>query len=413
MAFVAHTPVLRPARRQRPPLCARMAAPDQPAPAAVEHAPPADQPAYDASALIRPDLASMAPYTPIVPYEVLASQLGRLPSDIVKLDANENPYGPSPLVAPALATAPYLHIYPDPASGALRDALATYTGVPADLLMAGAGADELIDLLFRLLVTPGAGHSVVSFPPTFGMYRFDADVNGAELIEFPRDPSTFALPISAVENHFAACAPADRPRMLFVASPNNPDGSVLPEEDLRRLLALPTLVVLDEAYFEFADAGRIGWVQEHSNLVVLRTLSKWAALAGLRVGYGAFPPEIIEQLWKIKQPYNVNVAGQIAGAASLQDKDDLLAKVERLVEARGQFFDEVGRFPWLAPFPSQSNFVLCRVGGGRVAGEVKKALAAQGVLVRYYTSPGLSDCIRISMGTDAQMERLYEALAEL
>ncbi len=131
------------------------------------------------------------------------------------------------------------------------------------------------------------------------------------------------------------------------------------------------------------------------------------------MGYGAFPLGIIKHLWKIKQPYNVNVAAQIAAEASVKDKEDLLGKVANLIKARDRFFEELSRFPWLSPFPSHSNFVLCRVSGGRSAKNIKLELAKLGVLIRYYTTPGLSDCIRISMGTDEQMERLYSALAQL
>ncbi len=222
---------------------------------------------YRPESFIRPELKEMDAYTPIVPYEVLAERLGRGPGDIVKLDANENPYGPSPTVAKALATAPYLHIYPDPESGFLRDALADYTGVPKEHLLAGAGADELIDLLFRLMITPGAGETVVNFPPTFGMYKFDADVNGSSVINFERNASDFSLPLDKVEQFFRACDPGNCPRMVFVASPNNPDGSVLSDDYLKRLLALPTLVVLDEAYFEFADNDRMKWVQNYITLL--------------------------------------------------------------------------------------------------------------------------------------------------
>lgn len=361
---------------------------------------------------MRPELKAMAPYAPILPYEVLAQSLNRAPEDIVKLDANENPYGPAPAVSDALAAAPYLHIYPDPESRFLREALADYTGVPDDYLLAGAGADELIDLLFRLFITPGRGESVINCPPTFGMYKFDGDVNGAEVINVRRGDG-FAVDVDAVERVFAERGEGRYPKIVFVASPNNPDGSVLPDDSLKRLLALPTLVVLDEAYFEFSDLNRIVWVPRFDNLVVLRTFSKWAGLAGMRVGYGAFPPSIMKHLWKVKQPYNVSVAGQVAAEVSLRNKGDLLDKVRRLIARRTEFYDKVTEFPWLTPYPSQSNYVLCRVGGGRTAVGVKEQLAERGILIRYYTAKGLGDCIRISMGTEAQMERLYQALAEI
>ncbi|RME44727.1 MAG: aminotransferase class I/II-fold pyridoxal phosphate-dependent enzyme, partial [Caldilineae bacterium] len=202
------------------------------------------------------------------------------------------------------------------------------------------------------------------------------------------------------------------PKLLFLTAPNNPDGSPIAAGDLRRLLQLPLVVVLDEAYIEFHGSGFIEWVPRHPNLIVLRTFSKWAGLAGLRVGYGAFPRPVIEQLWKIKQPYNVNVAGQVAALASLEDVETLRANVARIVAAREQFQRDLRRIPWLEPYPSRANFVLARVLH-RDAAAVKEALARRGILVRHYRTPRLRDHLRFSIGTPAQMARLMEGLQAL
>ncbi len=373
---------------------------------------------FDPNAIIRANIANLKSYTPILPFEVLSQQLGRQPGEIIKLDANENPYGPSPRVAEALAESPYLNIYPDPESRELRAALADYTGLDPAYLLVGLGADELIDLIMRLFIEPGDG--VVNCPPTFGMYAFDADVNGANLIEVWRQPD-FALDVDKIEAVFTPpILPLLKggqrggiPKLIFVTSPNNPDGSILSDDDLKRLLALPAIVVLDEAYVEFGGPNRIHWVKHYNNLIVLRTFSKWAGLAGLRVGYGAFPPAIISHLWNIKQPYNVPVSGQLAAVASLRDRARLQANVAKIVAERDKFFAVLTEFNWLQPYPSHSNFILCRVGGGRQAVEVKQKLTQQGILVRYYNSPGLSDHIRISVGTPYHMARLAEALRQL
>ncbi len=383
-------------------------------------------PMFDPDDLIRPDIADLTPYTPILPFEVLSRQLGRQPEEIIKLDANENPYGPSPRVAEALAAASYLHIYPDPESRDLRQALADYTGLSADYLLAGHGADELIDLIIRLFVQPGDG--IINCPPTFGMYAFDGDINGADVIEIQRRPD-FSIDVAAIEAvwlsssendsrvsqpHLHPGGGMDSPqiKLIFVTSPNNPDGSLLRDDELKRLLALPVIVVLDEAYVEFSGGSRIHWVRDYNNLIVLRTFSKWAGLAGLRVGYGAFPPGIIRHLWKIKQPYNVNLAGQIAAQVSLAEQSWLLANVERLIQERNSFYRTLAEFAWLSPYPSHANFVLCKVEG-RSAAMVKQQLTDHGILVRYYDSPGLSDHLRFSIGTPAQMARLREVLREI
>ena len=361
--------------------------------------------------LIRPDVASMEPYTPIVPFEVLSARLGLAPEAIVKLDANENPYGPSPRVLAALAALPFPHIYPDPESTALRAALARDTGIPAANLLAGAGADELIDLIMRLFLRPG--DAVLDCPPTFGMYPFDAAVNGASVVRVPRRPD-FSLDIEAIEIVFRSPTTphAHTPKLLFVTSPNNPDGSIVSDDDLRRLLALPVAVVLDEAYIEFHGASRLRWVLEHENLLVLRTFSKRAGLAGLRVGYGAFPSALMPHLWKIKQPYNVSVAATAAAIAALDDAGYMADMVARLTTERQRLLACLSSIPYLQPYPSQANFILCRVTG-RDARQLKLALERTGILVRYFNKPGLTDCIRISVGKPEHTDALMAALRQL
>jgi len=349
---------------------------------------------------------SVESYTPVVPFEIWAERLGRAPESIVKLDANENPYGPSPRALEALRVGRLLHIYPDPESTFLRRALADFLQLPMEMILAGAGADELIDLVLRATLAPG--DVVVDCPPTFGMYSFSAGVNRARVLEVPRR-ADFSLDVQGIE---AAVETEPRVKVLVVCSPNNPDGGVVPDETLRRLLRLPVLVVLDEAYVEFHGRSRIEWARECSNLVVLRTFSKWAGLAGLRVGYGAFPDWLADRLWRIKPPYNVNVAASQAALASLQDYEELRANVERLRAERSRLFEALGAFDGLRPFPSQANFILCRVIG-RNALELKRALEREGVLVRYYDKPGLRDCIRISVGRPQDTEALVEALRKV
>ncbi|NLE99774.1 MAG: histidinol-phosphate transaminase [Anaerolineales bacterium] len=358
----------------------------------------------DVAALVRPDVADMAPYTPIYPFEVLAARLGRAPETIIKLDANENPYGAPPNVLEALGSLRYAHIYPDPESRALRQALARFTGVSDQYLLAGAGADELIDLTMRLFLLPG--DAIVDCPPTFGMYPFDAAIAGARVVSVPRRPD-FSLDVAAIER----AVQAKRPKLLFVASPNNPDGGLLPEADLERLLALPLVVVLDEAYIEFAgvEHSRMGWAPQRENLIVLRTFSKLAGLAGLRLGYGAFPAALMAHLWKIKQPYNVSVAASAAGIAALEDRAWWEHNLALIVAERERLARRLAELPYLRPYPSVSNFILCRVVG-RDAAELKRALEQAGILVRYFDKPGLRDHVRITVGRPEHSDALLAAL---
>ncbi len=242
------------------------------------------------------------------------------------------------------------------------------------------------------------------------MYPFDAAVNGAHVLSIPRR-ADFSLDVEGI---VAALADQPRAKLLFVTSPNNPDGSLLGDDDLRRLLELPLVVVLDEAYIEFAglEHSRIHWVPEHDNLIVLRTFSKWAGLAGLRLGYGAFPLSIIEHLWKIKQPYNISVAAQVAGLASLADLDYLHTNVAHIIAERERLMAALSQVPYLRPYPSYANFILCRVVR-RDARALKEALAARGILIRHYNSPGLADHVRFSVGTREQTGRLVEGLRKV
>ncbi len=361
---------------------------------------------------IRTHLESLPAYTPIEPFEILSARIGRGPDQIVKLDANENPYGPLPVVREALGKMEFPHIYPDPESRVLRKSLTKFTGVDEEYLLAGQGADELIDLLMRVFLDPM--DCILSCPPTFGMYSFDAELNAARCIEVPRR-SDFSLDMEsirkAVETH--------QPKLFFITSPNNPDGSLIDLKIMDELLSLPTLIVLDEAYIEFAgdnlgaNLSRIHEVPMRENLIVLRTFSKWAGLAGLRIGYGAFPLWLMPTLWKSKQPYNVNVAASVAAQVSLEHTDELKKVVELLKEERARLFKALQEIPYIKPYPTQSNFILCQVIG-RDAAELKAKLAQEhGVFIRYFNKPGLRDHIRISVGRPQDTDVLLDALRKL
>jgi histidinol-phosphate aminotransferase len=361
---------------------------------------------------IRKHLESLPSYTPIEPFEILSERIGRAPTEIVKLDANENPYGPLPVVREALGKLDFPHIYPDPESRALRKSLSIFTGIGEEYLLAGQGADELIDLLMRVFLEPNDG--ILSCPPTFGMYSFDAELNAARCIEVPRR-ADFSLDMDAIRK----AVETYQPKLFFITSPNNPDGSVIDRETMDELLSLPTLIVLDEAYIEFADdnlgsnLSRIRKVPVRENLIVLRTFSKWAGLAGLRIGYGAFPLWLMPILWKSKQPYNVNVAASVAAQVSLEHVDELKKIVDLLKAERQRLLSELQDIPYLKPYPTQSNFILCKVLD-RDAAELKNRLAQKyGVFIRYFNKPGLRDHIRISVGRPQDTDVLINALRKL
>jgi histidinol-phosphate aminotransferase len=350
---------------------------------------------------VRRDFAQLEAYKPVLPLEELAREIGVPVEQLVKLDANENLYGPSEAVRQAVADAD-LHIYPDPAASALRDALGEYLGVSPDCIVAGAGSDDLIDVLIRLVLP----ERIVTTPPTFGMYGFLARITGAGVVEAPRN-ADFALDLEGIQAAVEAGA-----RIVFIASPNNPTGNAATEEEIECLCQMDAIVVVDEAYAEFANTSAVECIERHPNLVVLRTFSKWAGLAGLRVGYAVADEALCARMMAIKQPYNVNVAGDVAARAALQSRAEIFETVRMLVEERDRMVGQLARFSWLKPYPSDANFVLFYVEGRR-AGDVAAALRTRGVLVRHYDRPDLQQCIRISAGRPEDTDRLVSALLEV
>ncbi|KOM28303.1 hypothetical protein LR48_Vigan518s000200 [Vigna angularis] len=356
---------------------------------------------------IREHLRKLSPYQPILPFEVLSARLGRKPEDIVKLDANENPYGPPPEVMEALGSIKFPYVYPDPESRRLRAALAEDSGLEAEYILVGCGADELIDLIMRCVLDPG--DKILDCPPTFTMYEFDAAVNGALVIKVPRKPD-FSLNVEQITE----VVKKEKPKCIFLTSPNNPDGSIIDDDVLLKILDLPILVILDEAYIEFsAIESRMSWVKKHENLIVLRTFSKRAGLAGLRVGYGAFPLSIIEYLWRARQPYNVSVAAEISACAALQNPTYLENVKNALLIERGRLYDLLKEVPFLRPFPSHSNFILCEVTSGKDAKKLKEDLAQMGVMIRHYDKKELKGYVRVTVGKPEQTNALMKCLKKL
>jgi histidinol-phosphate aminotransferase len=352
---------------------------------------------------VQPHLREAPAYVPVEPPEEVAKRIGLPPEAIVKLDANENPYGPSPAVTEALANAGSLHIYPDPEQRRFREAIGRYVGLDASYVIGGTGSDELIDLLIRLFVPPG--EALLNFPPTFSFYPFLAGIQNARVIDVRRR-----------DNHSIdidkALTAVSEASLIVATSPNNPSGTLLPPEDLLALLATGKPVIVDEAYTEFAGQSYVGLVPEHENLIVLRTLSKWAGLAGLRVGYMVAQPALIDLVLRVKQPYNLNVAAEIATLASLEDLGYMKERIAAIVAERERLEVLLADLPGFEVTPSASNFVLCRLSDVK-AHDVHRQLLERGILVRYFDTPLLENHLRITAGLPEQTDALMAALREI
>jgi histidinol-phosphate aminotransferase len=321
---------------------------------------------------------------------------------VIKLNTNENPYPPSPRVLEALAAAAdaRVRLYPDPEACALRKRAAVVYGVPADHILAGNGSDELLALLLRATVEPG---DRVAFPvPTYSLYATLVAVQGGEAV-CPPWPEDFSLP---------GALAAARARVTFLCNPNSPSGTVVPPAEVEALArAVAGVLVVDEAYADFSETNALGLVGRHANVLVLRTMSKSYSLAGLRVGLAFGHPELLAGLRTVKDSYNLNRISQAGAVAALEDVGGMRANVARVRATRARLTAGLERLGF-AVLPSQANFVLARRQGVD-QGPVAAALAARDILVRHFAVPELADALRITVGTDDEVEMLLAALADL
>ena len=361
----------------------------------------ADSSKTDVRALLRPDVWDLTEYAAPEALEVFAARVGIPVEEVAKLDQNENPYGCSPKVNEALARCGRFHVYPDPGAADCRAALEGYVGVSRARIVVGNGSDELLEVIFRLFLKPG--DRVMGFAPTFGYYASAAAFCGAEFAGLPRR-ADWSVDVDA-----AIAALDERTKVVIVTSPNNPTGNLTPLADVERLLATGRLVISDEAYFEFAGQTALALTERYENLVVLRTFSKWAGLAGLRAGYGVFPNWLIPQVHKLKPPYGMSVAAMVALEASLADAEHLRRTVDLIVAERERLIELLPSVGYLRSYPSSANFVLCECERGTPK-DIRRALEDHGILVRAYSDPLLARQIRFSVGKPEHTDRLIAAL---
>lgn len=348
----------------------------------------------------RPNIQAMEAYVP-----------GEQPpagTRLIKLNTNENPYPPSPAVVEAIRAeleadavpGERLRLYSDPDASALREAAAEVTGFPREGILAGNGSDELLAVLARAFL--GEGDTVAYPYPTYLLYETVARVQGAriETVDFPPD---FSLP---------AALAGSAARLVFVANPNSPSGTLCPASELARLAdSLPRgVLVVDEAYAAFAGESALELARTRPDVVVLRTLSKSHSLAGMRVGLLFGAPEMIRGLRKVRDSYSLDRLAIAAGAAALRDTAWEARSTARIAATRARLTARLSELG-LAPLPSRANFVLARLGSAARARAAHGFLRGRGILVRYFAMRLLEDSIRITVGTDEEIDALLDALA--
>jgi histidinol-phosphate aminotransferase len=340
-------------------------------------------------------LREVAPYVP-----------GEQPkqADVIKLNTNENPYPPAPGVLTALKQGPaeMLRKYPDPVSQALREACAKQYGYDgADWVIAGNGMDELLALAIRTFTDPG--DTVLTTYPTYVLYETLAELHGAKVTMVDLDHD-FQLP----ETFYTTPA-----RIVFLPRPNSPSGVSVPREVVDRLCkAFDGIVVIDEAYVDFADDTCMDFPKRFPNAIVMRTFSKSFSLAGIRLGIAVAQPDIITEFLKTKDSYNLNALTQATGLAAIQDYAHMESGADTVRATRTRLTAALRDLGFTVP-DSQSNFVLARWTGTPNAPEIFAALRERNILVRYFNARRLDQALRITVGTDSEIDALLGALQDI
>jgi len=351
--------------------------------------------------LIKKEIFEIAEYVPGKSIEEIASAYGLDPTSIIKLGSNENPLGPSPKAVRALVeAAPGANIYPSADARELREALSKYTGFPvSNIVASGPGMDGLLDGLCRIIIEKG--DEVIVPTPTFSYYELPARACGGEPVFVRRNPDFSLDPEKILE------AVSSRTKIIFLCSPNNPSGNLLPEADLRKIVEnTRALVFVDEAYVEFADRNLAGLVREYDNLAVGRTFSKVFGLAGLRLGYGLLPEWLAKEYLRAATPFSVSLPALRAGVAALSDTGHLNKSINLAREGRGYLRKNI---PFTV-YPSQANFVLVDVAPLK-SKKVSESLMKKGIIVRPCDSfrEAGDSLIRVTVGTPEQNEKVVRA----
>jgi histidinol-phosphate aminotransferase len=342
-----------------------------------------------------PHIVDMQGYTP--------GEQPRPGTGVIKLNTNENPYPPSPQAMEVVRhlDSEWLRRYPNPYAQDFRDAISEALDVPSDWVIVGNGSDELLNVIIRACA--GRDRPVVYPTPTYVLYHTLAEIQSAPVIEIPYGDGN-ALPLARLI--------AEKGAVTLIATPNSPSGHSVDLQDLRQLAdALSGVLVVDEAYVDFAEASALDLVREFPNVISCRTMSKGYSLAGLRLGFGIAHPELLRGLFKVKDSYNVDAIACLVGAAAMRDQAYKNACAEKVKASRRTLAIALKNLGFQVP-DSQANF-LWVTPPRHNAEEIYITLKERGILVRYFKQLGLNDKLRITIGTDEQHQRLLQELESL
>jgi histidinol-phosphate aminotransferase len=356
---------------------------------------------FDIASLVRPHITPSASYTPGVSPENDAS--------VARLDWNESPFPLTPRAQATLEAYSTANRYPEYSQIRLREALAAYLGTSVDRIIAGAGLDDVFNTLAMTVLNPG--DNVIISEPTFGVYRHLFGLHGATIVDVPLNRAAgFALDPDAILD-----AVNTRSKFIVICNPNNPTGNLFDSAAVECICQeAGTIVAIDEAYAEFSGTSHLDLANRYDNVVLFRTMSKFAGLAGFRVGYGVFPDALMPYLRQSAPPFlNISALGAEIAIASLEDLDLLKQNRDWLVTQREMLIGELNGIPGVTAYPSATNFILFKLPVAN-AGEIADKLAANKVFVRKYTDPalGLLDSLRVSIGSERENAMLLATLRQ-
>lgn len=347
----------------------------------------------DITKLMRQDLSEFAPHFESPTMSQIAEDVSVDRTAIVKANVGENSAVESVLDKSMLIDID-LFRYPDPLSIDLRARLSDYTGLPMEAIFCANGADDVLDVLSRLFLTPG--DEALICPPTFALYKMYARLSGAKVVGVNRK-ADFSLNLESIR-----AAITDRTKIIYIDSPGNPSGVTTGEGIIRELLSENIVVIVDEAYFEYCGDTVAPLILEYPNLVVVRTFSKWAGMAGLRVGYALAHPDIIRGLGRIKMPYNVNVAAQSMACQVLEKHSLVIGQLESIKQIRDRAIDELSTISGISILPSKTAYIVIYCLG-RSARQAQKYLYQQGIVVRVEDQPLIRNALRVNLASEREL----------
>lgn len=333
-------------------------------------------------------------------------QAARQAGNFIRLNSDENPYGCSLNVQDALAADNEYHLPADPVAHELRAALGRYTGFAPERIAVGAGTAELTERLLHGFLDPGDG--LITCTPALPQPTLSASRARVTVVQVPRT-ARFEIDPEAI---ITCMRRQSNIKMVSLASPNNPTGTVTNHTAIVQLLHTGVWVLVDETYFEFCDRTVAPLVSEFDNLVVLRSFGPWAGLHGLPLGYALASSRVVSRLHRLSTPGGVNRAAQLAGLASLGDRDNLVQRVRRIRLERGRMYRQLRKLNLIQPYPSSANFLLCKVTRGE-ASMVQRHLQEDGILVKAIADRALPNHLRIGIGKPDDTNALVSSLKKL